>query len=111
MESALKPPLPSRMTASEYFEADFMTFMTFVSRAQRGEFCEDVKWDTNKGLAKSVEIPHSLLRGPWSEEKVRYLYWITKSGGHIDWHSSTNGEVSACGLYLLASYIANCLSR
>lgn len=111
MENALNPPIPDKMIASEYFEADFMTFMTFVTQAQEGMFWKDIIWDTNKDLARGVEIPHSLLCGPWSEEKVRYLYWIIKSGGHIDWHSSTNGEVSACCLCLLIRNVTDCLNR
>lgn len=48
-----------------------------------------------------VEIPDSVLHGPWSEEKVKRLFWITRAGVQIRWTDSTTGEVyTAPGLIL-----------
>ena len=44
-------------------------------------------------LAKGVELPHSILRGPWGEEEIRYLFWVMDAGGELNWTTSTTGEV------------------
>lgn len=45
-------------------------------------------------VAEGMEIPHSILRGPWTEESVRYLFLIMNFGGRVNWTTSTTGEVS-----------------
>jgi hypothetical protein len=93
MESALRSPLPPRVTATEYFEADFQTFTTYITQVEQNTSCDDVNWNTCADVALGINIPESLLSGPWTEEKIRYLFWMTKSGARIDWLISTSGEV------------------
>lgn len=85
----------TELTARESFDKDFEGFSNFVSRSDIGNFREEFNWishapDTSNG----VEIPHSLLLGPWPEEATRYLFWVVRNGGRIDWVTSSTGEVS-----------------
>lgn len=43
-------------------------------------------------------IPAKLLKGPWTSDKVSFLYYLVWSGLGIDWEHSTVGEVAAHGL-------------
>jgi len=54
-----------------------------------------------------VEIPESLLLGPWSEEQIKLLFWLVKSGVRVDWRDSTSGEVRFPTASSLALFI-NC---
>lgn len=48
-------------------------------------------------IADGVEIPESLLLGPWSEDMVKHLFWMVKSGARVYFTDSISGEVS-CSL-------------
>jgi hypothetical protein len=55
---------------------------------------EFVGWHVSKDVHEDVEIGVSLLLGPWTESKIKKLFWIVKAGARIDWLNSTSGEVS-----------------
>jgi hypothetical protein len=93
MKSALQHSLPDRITATEYFNADFYTFTACITQPEEYSHCNDIDWSCNHDVASAVQIPQSLLSGPWTEEKIRHLYWMRKSGAQIDWLGSTSGEV------------------
>jgi len=57
-------------------------------------------WDTYMDVEDGVEIPPSLLTGPWTEEMVKYLFWMVKSGARLEWLTSTSGEVSSISALL-----------
>ncbi|KAI1007845.1 hypothetical protein K3495_g380 [Podosphaera aphanis] len=48
--------------------------------------------------AIGVQIPNRLLQGPWSDEDVKYLFWIIKSGARVGQLDSTSREVALIGL-------------
>jgi hypothetical protein len=56
----------------------------------RQQYCN---WDFNRDLAEGVEIPSSLLLGPWTEDNIKLLFWLIRAGARIDWVNSTSGEV------------------
>jgi hypothetical protein len=92
----LEDAIMSSKTVAQRFDKDFAQFLDFIERAKFDESF----WDSSNELfgmtaelAQGVEIPHSLLLGPWTEGMIRYLYWIVKSGAQFDWSTSTNGEV------------------
>lgn len=85
-------------TVAENFEEDFAQFVLLLKEDPREGYPSQnptTFWGGlhNTDLATGVEIPHALLRGPWTDETVRYLYWMLISGARIDWRHSTNGEV------------------
>jgi len=65
-------------------------------------------WDVNRDLVMGVEIPSSLLLGPWTEDNIKLLFWLIKAGARIDWVNSTSGEVcwnfSRLFTFLLTSF-------
>jgi hypothetical protein len=89
-----KDEVASNLTAEEYFNKDFAGFSEFTHRRNGGWSWEDCSWYVNTDVADGVEIPNSLLLGPWNDEMIKHLFWIRKSGASIDWLNSTSGEVS-----------------
>jgi hypothetical protein len=93
------PPELAELNAIEYFNNDFTSFSEFVQERDGSWTWEHCTWHTNKDVADGVEIPTSLLLGPWDEAKIKHLFWLVKSGGAtIDWLNSTSGEVALEGL-------------
>lgn len=45
-----------------------------------------------------VQIPQSLLRGPWTNPTIDFLRYLIYSGARIDWSSSSRGETAIQGL-------------
>jgi hypothetical protein len=84
----------SKLTSVEYLNSDFAGFSEFMKIHDGGCPLDDCSWKTNTDVADGVEIPNSLLLGPWTDEMVKHLFWIIKSGAVIDWLNSTSGEVS-----------------
>ena len=83
-------------TVAARFNEDFEAFLHAANDPEH----EDLHQIYNVGcrqegtdLAKGTEIPQSLLLGPWTEEMIRYLYWLVKSGATLNWLTSTSGEV------------------
>lgn len=66
---------------------------------------ETFSWVTYVDVASNVEIPQSLLLGPWTEEMTRHLYWLVKGGAQFDWLTSTTGEVSTTDPSRSSTYI------
>ena len=90
----------TRLSAQEFFENDFKEFSTFAKLRDGPEIWQNCTWGVTFDVAKDVEIPITLLLGPWTEESIRYLFWVTKSGAGVDFITSTSGEVSyICGLF------------
>jgi len=93
------PPELAELNAIEYFNNDFTSFSEFVHERDGSWTWEHCSWHNNKDVADGVEIPTSLLLGPWDEAKIKHLFWLVKSGGAtIDWLNSTSGEVALEGL-------------
>jgi hypothetical protein len=66
-----------------------------MSRNDIGLLGTEFKWSNpSTDASNRVEIPHSLLLGPWSEEMIRHLFWVVKNGGCVNWVTSSTGEVS-----------------
>ena len=82
------------MTAEEYFNIEFEAFSESFTERDGDHVWEHCSWRTNFDAEVNFEIPNSLLVGPWSEETIRYMFWVAKSGAHIGWIESTSGEVS-----------------
>ena len=75
---------------------DFAGFCDFTEEIDGPSVWHTCNWDRNTDVSDGLEIPISLLSGPWSEDMIRYLFWVVKSGAQIDWINSTIGEVSSC---------------
>lgn len=43
-------------------------------------------------IGSRTKIPEHVLRGPWTEDKLLYLFWAYRSGLYVDYMSSTSGE-------------------
>jgi hypothetical protein len=89
----------SAKTITELFDADFADFSSLVGQQIESWDVACFCWDTYVDLAEGVEIPPSLLLGPWTEDMIRHLYWLVKGNAKIDWINSTSGEVchDLCG--------------
>jgi hypothetical protein len=86
-------PVLTKMTAEQYFNIDFAGFSDFAAQEDGDWIWSICTWELNTDVADGVEIPGSLLLGPWTEEMLKHLFWIKKSGASIDWINSTSGEV------------------
>lgn len=98
-----KTRLERKLTPAKYLDEDFEAFSSDV----RGENVDsDFKrhWTTYVDVANGLEIPESLLLGPWTEEMVRYLYWLVRGGAELNWLTSTSGEVSQAQPYSSNQY-------
>ena len=91
---ALEDNLLPRKSASESFEDSFSEFSDIVTHRNftLNEF-PDHQEDYHC-LAKGVELPHSILCRPWTEETIQYLFWVMNAGGTLNWTTSTTGEAS-----------------
>ncbi|CZR51543.1 uncharacterized protein PAC_01420 [Phialocephala subalpina] len=88
-----------QMTAQEYLDADFKGFSDLIlSERDGGWLWDECSWDRNSDVTEGIEMPQSLLSGPWDEDMLKYLFWLRKSGAGIDWLSSTSGEVGLEGM-------------
>jgi hypothetical protein len=94
MKSQNEDDTPSKLSATEYFNNDFASFSEFMQERDGGSIWLSCNWGVNKDLAQGVEVPTSLLLGPWTLENIKFLYWLIKAGARIDWLNSTSGEVS-----------------
>jgi hypothetical protein len=73
---------------TQQFEDAFTEFLRYIKRDSHFE------WSAASDLAAGVEIPSSLLLGPsWTDEMIRYLFWLVKSGARVEWFTSISGEV------------------
>jgi len=80
---------------------DFTDFCTTCSEDDGPAIWDTCNWQSATELAYGVEIPINLLAGPWTDEMLKHLYWLVKSGASIDWVQSTLGEVFRHRLLLL----------
>ena len=85
---------PPELTAVRYFHDDFAGFSEVMREQDGGWIWESCNWDVNKDIHEDVEIPISLLLGPWTEDMISHLFWLVKSGARIGWLNSTTGEVN-----------------
>ena len=97
------------LTATEYFNNDFTSFFELMQERDSVSIRRQCYyWDVNRDLAMDVEIPSSLLLGPWTEDNIKLLFWLIKAGARIDWINSTSGEVcwtlSRLFTFLLTSF-------
>lgn len=49
----------------------------------------------------TVDIPISVLRGPWTQDEVKYLWHLWRADGQIDRYFSTAGEVSTFLIFFI----------
>jgi len=89
MDYTLLPP----KNAMESFEDAFSMFSSTVTDRDFSLYKFTRYRAHYNCLAKGVELPHSILRGPWTEETIQYLFWIMVAGGELNWTTSTTGEV------------------
>ena len=81
-------------TATEFFNMEFADFLSLVDQHIESWDAEPCySWDSYVDVAEGVEIPSSLLLGPWTDDMIRHLYWLIKGNARIDWITSTSGEV------------------
>jgi hypothetical protein len=86
-------PIPVVSKAKEYFDIDFASFLEFTKQIDGPSVWHICDWERNTDVSDGIEIPDSLLQGPWTEDKIKYLFWLVKSGAEVDWVTSTSGEV------------------
>lgn len=97
------------LTAVECFYNDFASFSESMQERDGCYMRNLVSWHVNKDVHEDVEICASLLLGPWTDSKIKKLFWMVKSGARINWLNSTSGEVS--GLFLNDFVLILTLSR
>jgi len=95
---SISPETASELTSVEYLNNDFAGFSQFLKIRDGGRPFDDCSWAGNTDVADDVEIPNSLLLGPWTDEMIKQLFWLIKSGAEIGWLYSTSGEVALDGL-------------
>ncbi|KAF1348812.1 hypothetical protein BDV97DRAFT_354429 [Delphinella strobiligena] len=49
-------------------------------------------------LHTPIQLPDKLLRGPWTPDKMHFLYYLVWNDVGIDWSLSSRGEVATRGL-------------
>ncbi|KAI9056147.1 hypothetical protein LZ554_001075 [Drepanopeziza brunnea f. sp. 'monogermtubi'] len=89
-------PVPT-ITQEEYLNIDYTAFENTISSSTDDNW-PSTSWTTHSHLSPSVEIPHTLLLGPFTPPSLRHLFYLIKSGAKLSWHSSTSGEVALEGL-------------
>ncbi|KAI9730145.1 MAG: magnesium ion transporter [Claussenomyces sp. TS43310] len=90
----------------DLFEADYEYMCNVATGLQCAEM-ESLPWipappQPPRGLLSirsATEIPESLLKGPWTTEMVKHLFWFARAGAQVDWLDSTSGEVATAGLH------------
>jgi hypothetical protein len=50
-------------------------------------------WTSFLHMHPQLDIPESLLQGPWTSDMMEYLFWLIRAEARICWTNSTNGEV------------------
>jgi hypothetical protein len=83
-----------KKTTDDKFFDDFSQFVE-VSKAKY----ERWHWSGLLFVHPYVEIPDSLLQGPWTEEMMLHLYWMIRASATIRWEESTSSEVAIKGLH------------
>lgn len=84
-----KYPNPFKLLEDDYAELDPLLNGLNDNTTIR----TSTSWISYADVGPGVEIPRSLLVGPWDEEMTKRLYWLVKNNAQIDWISSTSGEV------------------
>lgn len=82
-------------------DEDFADFSATCLEEDGGSLWETSNWESPSEIAYGVEIPISLLSGPWTDDMIKHLFWLVRSGARIDWVQSTLGEVLSSLHYLL----------
>lgn len=86
-----KERFEKKHTPAKFFVEDFTAFSSYSRNLHN--FNLNHNWATYFDVANGLEIPQSLLLGPWTEEMTKFLYWLVKGGAGLDWLTSTSGEV------------------
>ncbi|TGO47137.1 hypothetical protein BOTNAR_0541g00050 [Botryotinia narcissicola] len=86
-----------RMDVSYTTGASETMDLTLPGLVEKREHIFDLGIRNNANVARSTEIPHTLLMGPWDEEAVKFLFWLVMGGARIDWLASTSGEAAIIG--------------
>ncbi|KAK2626669.1 hypothetical protein QTJ16_003844 [Diplocarpon rosae] len=95
---AVAEDVTSRATSSqvEFLDRDFAGFLAYISTPDGPWPWATISWTTYTSLL-GVEIPQSLLLGPWSPSALKHLFYLIKSGARLSWLSSTSGEAALEG--------------
>ena len=56
-------------------------------------FSTQWRWTGFLHMHPDLDIPESLLQGPWTPCMVEYLFWLIRADAKIRWTESTSGEV------------------
>jgi hypothetical protein len=104
-----KQLLQRELKPADFFEEDFSAFSTYESRNSDEEF--SFQWLTYGDVSQDLEIPQSLLLGPWDEETTRFLFWLVKGGAQLEWLNSTSGEVCQPALYQSSNILTDVVGR
>ncbi|CAL3964067.1 unnamed protein product [Diplocarpon coronariae] len=87
----------STLSEAEFLDRDFTGFLTYISAPDGPWPWAIISWATYPSL-RGVEIPHSLLLGPWPPSALKHLFHLVKSGATLSWLTSTSGEAALEGL-------------
>ncbi|POR38779.1 Uncharacterized protein TPAR_01029 [Tolypocladium paradoxum] len=68
----------SHFNARECFEMDFQQALKWPPF-----FVESVKWNTQE-VHPLARMPTDLITGPWDDEKLRRLFWLSRGGIKVD---------------------------
>ncbi|PBP19264.1 actin cortical patch protein [Diplocarpon rosae] len=86
----------STLSQAEFLDRDFAGFLTYISAPDGPWPWTTISWTTYPSLL-GVEIPQSLLLGPWSPTVRKHLFHLIKSGATLSWLTSTSGEAALEG--------------
>jgi len=85
---------PAQESTLAIFEDAFSRFSSIVTNRNFSLYNYLRYQEKQCLLARGVELPHTILRGPWTKETIEYLFWVMDAGGELNWTTSTTGEVS-----------------
>lgn len=92
--------------ADDLFEPDYEDFRNLVDNLN-WEQSPIVSWFESRWhwqepyfkVHEGFEIPAYLLHGPWSDDNLKFLFYLARSLAQVDWFDSTSGEEAVAGLY------------
>lgn len=90
------PSLPKRYESlsQDFFDADYAHFLTKTPLLEYDEWIGQRPQESLLTFRdRAVEIPTSLLKAPWTDEKLKHLFYLYRANAEIETHKSTAGEV------------------
>jgi hypothetical protein len=77
---------PIHINEQQHLDEEFRRFAFHVKNFRFIHQSKPTRFNLRKYLGISIEIkrgvvlPDRILTGPWTEEKMKYLFWLMKSG-------------------------------